>query len=199
MRWPRQFNLQCRDSTQAIGQSWFVGSRHVGVGNHRHITGQLLFSRPQNTFQIVTPDLLLSLNNKNHIGIGSTRLDFLCDPHHVGKNLAFVVGRPPRHHHSVDDPRLKRIRRPTIPDFGRLDVIMSINQYRPALSTSGFLPLGQNHRSPRRGHNFGVHAHFPELFTQPFCTLLHRLGPGRLGRNGRKSQKFEILRFSLFR
>ncbi len=194
MRGSCQFDFQRTDPTQPVSQSGLIWTRHVGIGNDGDITGQLFLPRPQNTLEVVTAHLLLPLNQKDDIGLGSTRLDLFGHPHHVGKNLPLIVRRSPCHHHPIDQSGLERISRPPISHFGRLHIVVAINQNSSPLGRATFFPFRQHHRRTGGGHNFWLHPHFPKLARQPSRTLSHDLSTGGVGRDRGKTEEIVVVR-----
>ena len=193
MGWAGQFHLQGRNPPQSVGQGRLIRPRHVGIGNHRHIAFQLLLPGPEHRLQIVAPHLLLSLHYKDHIGRRTPFPDRLRHPQHMGKDLPLVIGGSAGQHHAIHHPRLKRIPRPAVPHLRRLHIVVPINQNPPPFSAPRLAPLSQNHRSPGSRHNFRLQAHLSELFLQPRGAVAHRLIAGRVGRNGRESQKIKVV------
>jgi len=188
-----QFHLQRRNPAQTVGEGRLIRTRHIGVGNHRHIALQLLLSRPQHRLQVVASHFLFPFHHKHHVGCRSAFPDRLGHAQHMGKNLSLVIGGSPRQHHSVQHPRLKRVARPSIPDLRGLHIIMPVDQDPPPFSNPRLAPLCQHHRGPRRGHNLRLQPHLSKLLLQPGGTVPHRRLPCRIGRNRGEPKKIEIV------
>ena len=122
-------DLEIAQATQAVGHGRDSGGPLAGVRDDGVVAGQFRGMIGKEFFEIRPAHFLFAFNHIDHIhrqpaGSFHPRLGGL----EVGKKLAFVVGGSTGVNIAVFNHRLERFCVPTITFFGRLNVVMSIDQ-----------------------------------------------------------------------
>ena len=122
--------------------------------------------------QIVAADFLLAFNEEDevrreHAALGK---EVACSQD-MGHDLSLVVRRAARVNSTVANRRLKRRRRPFLQRFGRLHIVVPVNQNRRPCR---IVPrLGDNRRMTSRLIDIRLKAEVDEFVLQPFRTGYH--------------------------
>ena len=103
--------------------------RDAGVGNHDGVTTEFIAVFPQKRRETLAANFLLTFDDKGQVaGQRRVRFQVRLDGFEVGEVLAFVIAGAAGEERAAFDARLERRRFPKLERFGRLNVVMAVNQ-----------------------------------------------------------------------
>ena len=167
LRRPGHFHLVIIQAAQTVGDRGHAFGKHRRIGNDQRISLQPLLIRLHEIPQIHAADFLLAFHHhldvhrKLAVGIAQRfeRFD-------VDVNLAFVVRRAPAVDIAVADGRLEGRRRPQIERFGRLHVVVPVEENRRL--TRGVQRFSVDERVQLCGHDLDIfQTGRAQLFSHP--------------------------------
>ena len=139
--------------------------------------------------RLVAADLLLALDDELQVqrqpaldgdpGLGALQM---------GKHLTFVVGGAAGVEIAVAAGRLEGGGDPLFQRFGRLHVVMAVDQRRRGARHGR--RLGIHQRMPGRGNHFGREPQVAKLVGHPVGRSLHVAATSRIGADAGNSQQF---------
>ena len=188
----QNMDLEVSQSLQAVRYGRHARGKLAGVGDDRKVASQAVAVLGDVGLEIDAADLFLTLDQEldvhrqrpGRLEPGLCRLQ-------VSEHLALVVRGPASIKVAVADCRLERRREPGLQRFGRLDVIMAVDEQGGF--TRGPEPFRINNRMALGGDQLGFQPHRGQIITDEGC---RPLGIGivvRLGADaGNPDQSFEL-------
>ena len=152
---PAHVDLEVRHPAQRRQDTGNPRGEHGGVGDHDGITGKPHLLALEELLEVLAADFLLAFGQHDHVhrqraAHGEVRLERL----EVQIQLSLVVDRSTRIDAPVAHGGLERGRGPQLEGFGRLHVVVSVDQQRGRLGAS-VAPFTDHDGMSRRGLDRG--------------------------------------------
>ena len=179
-----------KDAAQAVGERGDSGGDHAGIGDRNDVGGNVAAAGLQERPEVVAAAFFFAFDQEDDVhrevaGFLQGRFD----AENVREDLAFVIRRAPGVDATVFQARLEWGRGPFRQRVRGLDVVVAVDQDRPAVRAR--FVAGEDDRMAARGADFRAESHAGELVGQPFRAGIDVRRVMEVGGNAREAEKLE--------